>query len=155
MAYKMKIPKWVWGIVFVAVVVLIASQVLGGGLMPTCKGSYVYCPGVGCVSGVDKCFPYNQGGASSVFSKETFIGSFFDGVPQSVPETHNKPLKYTESTHPPLTPINEYSMMKKPQEHKEAPKLSMFQRLFSREGFVSKTCPDGTRTDGPCLMEFS
>ena len=23
-----------------------------------------------------------------------------------------------------------------------------------KEKFVSKKCPDGTRTDGPCLMEF-
>ena len=23
-----------------------------------------------------------------------------------------------------------------------------------REGMVNKTCPDGTRTDGPCLLEF-
>lgn len=25
---------------------------------------------------------------------------------------------------------------------------------FFREGMVNKTCPDGTRTDGPCLLEF-
>jgi hypothetical protein len=23
-----------------------------------------------------------------------------------------------------------------------------------KEGFVSKSCPDGTRSDGPCLLEF-
>jgi hypothetical protein len=23
-----------------------------------------------------------------------------------------------------------------------------------REGMVNKKCPDGTRTDGPCLLEF-
>jgi hypothetical protein len=23
-----------------------------------------------------------------------------------------------------------------------------------KENFVSKKCPDGTRSDGPCLMEF-
>ena len=26
--------------------------------------------------------------------------------------------------------------------------------VFSREGMVNKTCPDGTRSDGPCLLEF-
>lgn len=24
----------------------------------------------------------------------------------------------------------------------------------AKENFVSKTCPDGTRSDGPCLLEF-
>lgn len=24
----------------------------------------------------------------------------------------------------------------------------------AKESFVNKTCPDGTRTDGPCLLEF-
>lgn len=36
--------------------------------------------------------------------------------------------------------------------------LVMFYRKWStatkKEGFVSKKCPDGTRSDGPCLMEF-
>lgn len=155
MAFKLKNSrKWLYGALAVVIVLALASRMGGFSMTPTCKGSYVYCPGVGCVSGVDKCFPYNQGGASSVFSKETFIGSFFDGVPMSVPETNDKPLKYEESTHPPLTPINEYSLMKKPQEHKEAPKPESWSFWGSREGFVSKTCPDGTRTDGPCLMDF-
>ena len=149
-----KIPRWAYGALALLVVVILAGRGMGA-MAPTCKGSYVYCPGVGCVSGVDKCFPYNQGGASSVFSKETFIGSFFDGVPMSVPETNDKPLQYEESTHPPLTPINEYSLMKKPQEHKEAPKSETSWNFWgTREKFVSKTCPDGTRTDGPCLMQF-
>ncbi len=56
-----------------------------------CPGSQVFCPGVGCVSGPDKCFPGASGGASKVFSKETF---------------------------------------------------------------VSKSCPGNYRSDGPCLMEF-
>jgi hypothetical protein len=55
-----------------------------------CPGSQVYCPGVGCVSGQDKCFAGSLGGASKVFSKETF---------------------------------------------------------------AMKSCPDKTRSDGPCLME--
>lgn len=24
----------------------------------------------------------------------------------------------------------------------------------AKENFVSKSCPDGTRSDGPCLLEF-
>jgi len=24
----------------------------------------------------------------------------------------------------------------------------------AKESFVNKTCPDGTRSDGPCLLEF-
>jgi heme exporter protein D len=41
-----------------------------------------------------------------------------------------------------------------------APRTRMLQSflntspVFSRETFVSKTCPDKTRSDGPCLMEF-
>lgn len=33
---------------------------------------------------------------------------------------------------------------------------STVQNYFTskKEGFVSKKCPDGTRSDGPCLMEF-
>lgn len=31
---------------------------------------------------------------------------------------------------------------------------NMFATLTRREGMVNKTCPDGTRTDGPCLLEF-
>jgi hypothetical protein len=153
MAFKLKsIPAWAYFVVAVALVVAFGGWGMRA-VAPTCKGSYVYCPGVGCVSGVDKCFPYNQGGASSVFSKETFIGAFFDGIPASVPETQHTALKYTATTRPPLTPINEYSLMKKPYEHKEQPqpKQSWFK---ARETFVSKKCPDGTRTDGPCLMEF-
>jgi hypothetical protein len=26
--------------------------------------------------------------------------------------------------------------------------------ISTKENFVSKKCPDGTRSDGPCLMEF-
>lgn len=26
--------------------------------------------------------------------------------------------------------------------------------FMKKEGFVSKKCPDNTRSDGPCLMEF-
>jgi hypothetical protein len=26
--------------------------------------------------------------------------------------------------------------------------------FYAKEPFVNKTCPDNTRSDGPCLMEF-
>ena len=109
MARKFKIPIWVWPIV--AVVVLFAVVGGGTGLAGmSCPGSQVYCPGVGCVSGQDKCFPGSRGGASSVFSKETFTQWPGVGV-------RAKPPVYKES-------------------------------------FVNKKCPDGTRSDGPCLLEF-
>lgn len=82
------LPRWAWmPIAFFAVFVVVnwfVRPVLGA---QTCPGSQVYCPGVGCVSGQDKCFPHALGGAAAIFSKETF-----------------------------------------------------------------SSCPDGTRTDGPCLM---
>jgi hypothetical protein len=74
------------GIVLLGIVLLVPGSAIGG-----CPGSQIYCPGVGCVSGQDKCFPGARGGPSAVFSKE---------------------------------------------------------------GFVNKQCPDKTRSDGPCLMEF-
>jgi hypothetical protein len=85
------LPSWAWmPVVFFAVYFVVnwlVQPVLGA---KTCPGSQVFCPGVGCVSGQDKCFPHALGGASKVFSKETF---------------------------------------------------------------AMKTCPDKTRSDGPCLME--
>ena len=91
MARKMKIPMWVWiALAVVLIAVVMAKMVVPTVMVPKCPGSQVYCPGVGCLSGQDKCFPGSKGGPSSMFSKE---------------------------------------------------------------GFVSKTCPDGTRLDGPCLMD--
>jgi hypothetical protein len=81
-----------WGLLGLAAVAVLAyvvytrSPVVNG-----CLKSQYYCPGVGCVSGPDKCVPGSFGGASAIFSRETF---------------------------------------------------------------VSKSCPDKTRSDGPCLMEF-
>jgi hypothetical protein len=76
----------------------------------TCPHPLYACPGVGCVSGPDKCTPFAQGGPSRVFSHETFKN--WPGV------------GYTAI----------------PPEYKEH--------------FVNKKCPDGSRSDGPCLMEF-
>lgn len=98
MAFKMK--KWTWvavGIVIVLVATIMLMKPSTGQGMNMCPGSKYYCPGVGCVSGPDKCIPGNRGGPSAVFSKETFVG----------------------------------------------------------QSRTMKRCPDGTRTDGPCLMEFS
>lgn len=84
--------SWTWiaaGVVVVVIVLYMMSSPLSSAM--GCPGSQIYCPGVGCVSGQDKCFPGAVGGPSKVFSKETF---------------------------------------------------------------VNKKCPDGTRTDGPCLLDF-
>ncbi len=84
------LPRWAWMplavIVLFFVVNYLVSPLVG---VRKCPGSQVYCPGVGCVSGQDKCFAGSIGGASTVFSRETF-----------------------------------------------------------------KTCPDNTRSDGPCLLEM-
>lgn len=99
MAFKWKkIPLWV-GIVLGIVVVVFLFRTpsvvgVGGGL---CPSSQYFCPGVGCLSGADKCIAGSTGGPSAVFSKESFT----------------------------------------------MPCASM------------KDCRGGTRTDGPCLMEFA
>lgn len=90
MAKKFRIPIWVYLILAVVVLGGVMSPMVSSGM--GCPGSQIYCPGVGCVSGQDKCFPGAVGGPSKVFS--------------------------------------------------------------SVETFVNKQCPDGTRSDGPCLMEF-
>ena len=112
MAKKFKIPVFVW--IIVAAVGLVAVVNMVPGIKTgTCPGSQVYCPGVGCVSGQDKCFAGAAGGPSKVFSKETFF-SAWPGVDfVSVPPIYG-----------------------------------------DKENFVSKQCPDGSRSDGPCLMEF-
>lgn len=33
-------------------------------------------------------------------------------------------------------------------------KAEVMNAYFKKEGFVNKKCPDNTRSDGPCLMEF-
>jgi hypothetical protein len=112
MAKKFKIPIWVW-LVVAAVVLFVVVR--GGTDMASmsCPGSQVYCPGVGCVSGQDKCFPGSRGGASAVFSKESFTQWPGVGV----------------RAKPPIYDV-------------------------AKETFVNKKCPDGTRSDGPCLLEF-
>lgn len=100
---------------FAPVVVIVAlfafvAMTMGGSSAMTCPHPLYACPGVGCVSGPDKCTPFAQGGPSRVFSKETFKqwpGAGYTAIPP------------------------EY-----------------------KEHFVNKKCPDGTRTDSTCLMEF-
>lgn len=92
-----KYPVWVGVVVAILVVAFLFVSKGGPQAMVQCPGSQVYCTGVGCVSGADKCVPGATGGASAVFSKETFQG----------------------------------------------------------QCKAMKPCPGGTRTDGPCLMEFA
>lgn len=77
---KIRLPKWAYNIGFALLIVVAialrwhwAGYSLGGG----CLDTQTYCPGVGCLSGPDKCVPGAKGGPSAVFSKEGFeIGSF-------------------------------------------------------------------------------
>lgn len=96
--FGVKLPKTpMWVAVLLGVLVIAALVLTKGGAqaIADCPGSQMYCPGVGCISGEDKCFAGSTGGPSQVFSKETFVA----------------------------------------------------------ERKANTTCPDGTRTDGPCLME--
>lgn len=97
MKFPKRFPVWVGVVVAVVVVALLFLSKGGARAMKGCAGNQYYCPGVGCLSGPDKCTPGSAGGPSAVFSKET----------------------------------------------------------FTAEPLAKKKCPDGTRTDGPCLMEFA
>jgi hypothetical protein len=68
-----KTPVWVAVLLGVLLVVALVLTQGGDTVMANCPGSQVYCPGVGCVSGKDKCVPGAVGGPSRVFSKETFV----------------------------------------------------------------------------------
>lgn len=92
-----KYPVWLGVLIGVVTIAILFLTKGGAQAMADCPGSQVYCAGVGCVSGKDKCTPGAAGGPSRVFSKETFEGQC----------------------------------------------KSM------------KPCPGGTRTDGPCLMDFA
>jgi len=74
MAKGLKIPVYVW-IVVAAVALIALVNMIPGARTGICPGSQVYCPGVGCVSGQDKCFPGAKGGPTAVFSKETFFSA--------------------------------------------------------------------------------
>ena len=72
-----KIPlKWILlGLLVLVVFGYVSVQ--GPGVQ--CDGSKVYCPGVGCVSGPDKCKPGSTGGPSAVFSKTWEHEQFTNG----------------------------------------------------------------------------
>ena len=64
---------WGWAALIIALLVVVSAvSVSAGPSGMMCPGSQIYCPGVGCVSGPDKCFPGSKGGASAVFSHEGF-----------------------------------------------------------------------------------
>lgn len=114
-----KLLKWTWIIAVGAVVIVVLYRFTPAfGDAGRCPGSQVYCPGVGCLSGKDKCVPGAKGGPSVVFSQEPFDN--WPGVGVA-----SKPPTYGAVA----------------------------------EGFEMPTakrtsCPGGTRTDGPCLLQF-
>lgn len=127
----MRIPKWTWlvlAILIVAGVVTLNAPAVAG-----CPGSQIYCAGVGCVSGPDKCVPGNKGGPSVVFSKEGFDVK----APKPWSETWAEHIPPAFSHWPGIGVASTPS-------HYGA----------TKEGFVSKSCPGGYRSDGPCLMDF-
>lgn len=128
----MKFPRWTWYIV-VAVLAVIVFFSAGAPAVAnmSCPGSYVWCPGVGCVSGPDKCTPAYTGGPSRVFSKE--------GFEIMKPKPWN--ADWAESIDPAFKSWPGKGVKSMPPD-------------YGKEGFVNRRCPDGSRTDGPCLMEF-
>jgi hypothetical protein len=126
----MKIPRWTWYVV-VAVAAVAVFFMAGAAKQADCPGSQVWCPGVGCVSGSDKCFAGSKGGPSAVFSKEGF--EVMKPKPWNAdwakildPSFHSWPGVGKKSVPPD----------------------------YGKEKFVNRKCPDGSRTDGPCLMDF-
>jgi hypothetical protein len=112
MAKKLQMPLYLLILLAFGALVVVVN-LIPGARAGICPGSQMYCPGVGCVSGPDKCFPGARGGASAVFSKETFFTKWPGSGVGSTPPIYGE-----------------------------------------KENFVDKKCPDGTRSDGPCLMEF-
>ena len=110
--------KW-WQVALAVVAVLVVVTMMSPAIgMAKCPSNQVYCPGVGCLSGKDKCVPGAKGGPSAVFSKEGFKSWPGPGFTSTPPEYGDR-------------------------EHFTA----------SPPGVKSK-CAGGTRTDGPCLMDF-
>jgi hypothetical protein len=73
----------------VAVVALVFAMYGVGKTVSKCPGSQVYCPGVGCLSGWDKCVAGSKGGPSVIFSQEPFENWPGVGV-ASKPPTYGK-----------------------------------------------------------------
>jgi hypothetical protein len=126
----MRIPKWTWIVLALAVVYMVMNQ-SAGAVSGGCPGSQVSCPGVGCVSGPDKCVPGNKGGPSAVFSKEGF----------EVMKPKAWDSDWAKFTPPAFLSWPGVGVGSAPPE-------------YGKENFVSKSCPGGYRSDGPCLMDF-
>ena len=128
---QMKFPRWAWYVVVAVVAVVVFFMAGSAAKQADCPGSQVWCPGVGCVSGSDKCFAGSKGGPSAVFSKEGFEVM--------------KPKPWNA----------DWAKVLDPSFHAwpGAGKKSM-PPDYGKEKFVNRKCPDGSRTDGPCLMEF-
>jgi len=126
----MKLPRWTWYVV-VAVIAVAVFFMAGVSQPADCPGSQVFCPGVGCVSGPDKCFAGSKGGPTAVFSKEGF-----DVM---------KPKPWNADWAAAIMP----SFKSWPGKDKPSAPPD-----YGKEKFVNRKCPDGSRTDGPCLMEF-
>jgi hypothetical protein len=78
--------SWViWGILGALAVGVLLMKLQKAPVVQGCPGSQVYCPGVGCLSGQDKCVPGSGGGASTVFSKERFEAGSFPSWPTALP----------------------------------------------------------------------
>lgn len=90
-----------------------------------CAANQFYCPGVGCLSGPDKCKAGNAGGPSRVFSSVE----------------HFEVLRPADLKESPVT------------EPFEASSFGTFPAV-SAPSIQRKSCPGGTRSDGACLMEF-
>jgi hypothetical protein len=94
---KLKFPKWapIALVALLLVVLVMASHgAVGGGM---CLDTQTYCPGVGCLSGPDKCVPGAKGGPSAVFSKEGYANSSFpqwSTAKPVLPEMKQCPGKY-------------------------------------------------------------
>jgi hypothetical protein len=90
-----------------------------------CAASQYYCPGVGCLSGPDKCKAGNAGGPARVFSSVE----------------HFQVLRPSDLKESPVT------------EAFEASSFGTFPTR-SPPTVDRKSCPGGTRSDGACLMDF-
>jgi hypothetical protein len=83
------------------------------------------------VSGSDKCFAGAKGGPSAVFSKE--------GFEVMKPKPWN--ADWAKAIQPAFESWPGVGKKSMPPD-------------YGKETFVNRKCPDGSRTDGPCLMDF-
>lgn len=91
--------KWVYAAVALVVLVLVMGGASANGMV-SCPGSQVHCPGVGCVSGWDKCTAGAKGGSSAVFSREAFDNWPGAGKRSEPPNYGDVKEKFTEAGAP-------------------------------------------------------